>query len=161
MASLTVKKSEVPSMLSRMRSNWDPFEALGELLHLSPSRELSRMLPELSFAPAFEVKETPEAYVFSADVPGVQEKDIELICTGNRLTVSGRREAEKENKSETYYTYERTYGAFARSFTLPDDVQVEACRADLKQGVLTIYVPKAVEARATRIPISALEKTKA
>jgi HSP20 family protein len=72
----------------------------------------------LRFVPDFEVKETKEGFVFKADVPGIKEKDLEITMTGNRLTISGKREAEMEERSDTYYACERSYGSFTRAFTL-------------------------------------------
>jgi len=91
---------------------------------------------------AFDVKDTPEAFVFQADVPGLQEKDIEVQLQGNRLTIRGKRESEREQPGYTYYAYERSFGSFARSFTLPDSADAEKCNASLCDGVLTVMVPK-------------------
>ncbi|HEY1954335.1 MAG TPA: HSP20 family small heat-shock protein [Polyangiaceae bacterium] len=91
---------------------------------------------------AFDVKDTPQAFVFHADVPGLKEKDLEVQINGNRLTIRGKREAEREEPGHTYYAYERSYGSFARTFTLPESADVQKCGADLKDGVLTVTVPK-------------------
>lgn len=109
----------------------------------------------MAFYPSFEVKETEKAYVFKADVPGVKEGDLEVTVTGNRLTVSGKRESEKEEKTDTYYTCERSYGSFSRSFTLPEGTDVGAVTADLKDGVLTVALPKRPEVQPKKIPIGA------
>ena len=123
--SLFQKNQDRPAVAAPERSR-DPLPRHARLLLSSdPFREMvpSLALDEeraLGFAPAFDVKETPEAYVFRADVPGVRESDIEVLLTGNRLTISGKREQESEGRSDRYYTYERSYGTFSRSFTLPD-----------------------------------------
>lgn len=88
------------------------------------------------------MKETPEGYVFKADVPGVKESDLNLSLTGNRLTVSGRRDAEKEEKNDTFYAFERSFGSFTRSFTLPVEIDPNGARAEMKDGVLTVFVPR-------------------
>jgi HSP20 family protein len=122
------------------------------------------MMPELQrfegtvFAPAFEVKETREGFTFTADVPGVAEKDIEITRTGNRLTVTGRRESTREDKGDTYYICERDYGSFVRAFTLPDGTDSEHTRADLKDGVLTVFVPKLPESQPKKISLQGAEK---
>jgi HSP20 family protein len=95
---------------------WEPF---GEL---SPS---FRTLETAAFSPDFEVKETKEAFVFTADVPGVKEGDLEVRLTQNRLSVSGKRESEKTEKGEQFYTTERSYGTFTRAFTLPEGVDAD------------------------------------
>jgi HSP20 family protein len=141
-------------------ARWEPSRWMSRALGWDPFGEMKPFFEELrtAFDPAFEVKETKEGYLFKADVPGIKEGDLDVSLRGNRLTINGRREAEKEDKSETYYAYERTYGSFTRSFTLPDDVNPAMLSADLKDGVLTIDVPKKPEAVAKRIPIAAPAK---
>jgi HSP20 family protein len=141
----------LPSLRELMK--WDPFRAMAPFFE-------SQTEPEIRFTPSFDVKETKDAYVFKADLPGLFEKDVEVSLTGNRLTVSGRREEEKE-KSEVYYTWERTYGAFTRSFTLPEGIDGEHVEAELKNGVLTIVAPKRPELKPQKISIKGLlEKVK-
>ena len=111
-----------------------------------------------SFAPSFEVKETKDGYVFRADVPGVKDSDLEVSATGNRLTVSGKREAEKQEQTDTYYTYERSYGDFTRAFTLPDGVAMNSVRADLKDGVLELSIRKTPEAQPKKIEVQTAAK---
>jgi HSP20 family protein len=131
--------------------NWDPFR---EIAPLSFAGE------PMVFAPAFEVKETESSYQFTADVPGVKEKDIEVTLTGNRLTVTGKREEEKREEKDTYYTYERCFGSFSRSFTLPEGIDQDHMTAGLKEGVLTIAIAKKPEMKPKKIAVSA-EKAKA
>jgi HSP20 family protein len=133
-----------------------------EMLRWDPFREIAPLWPaEVSgYTPAFEVKETKEAFVFKADVPGVYEKDLEVAVAGNRMTVSGKREAEKEEKENTYYAFERSFGSFTRTFTLPDAADLAHVRAELKSGELTIVVPKTAAAMARKIPIAAGDKPK-
>ena len=86
-----------------------------------PRRPPPRLVPAAlaeTFSPSFEVKETKDSYVFKADVPGVKESDIEGTVTGNRLSISGKREVEHKEQTNTFYTYERSYGDFTRSFLL-------------------------------------------
>lgn len=139
----------------------EPFRFVRDLLRWDPFREMTPIWSgELAtYAPSFEVKETKDAFVFKADVPGVKESDLELTVAGARLTVSGKREAEREEKDDTFYTYERSYGTFTRTFTLPDEADAAHVQADLKGGVLTIVVPKSAAAVAKRIPIAG-EKVK-
>jgi HSP20 family protein len=131
---------------------WDPFR------EMAPYWATSDVA---AFQPAFEVKETKEAYVFKADLPGVKEQDLDITRTGNRLTVSGKREAEKEDKTDTYYAYERSYGSFARTFTLPDGIDADHVRADLQDGVLSLVVPKTPEAQPKKISLKNLFEKKA
>jgi HSP20 family protein len=121
-----------------------------------PFREMVPFFPEerMALTPAFEVKETKDGYYFKADVPGVKESDLEVSLTGTRLTISGKRDAEKEDKGDAFYTYERSYGSFTRIFTLPEGIDTTAMHATLKEGVLSIVVPKKPESQPKKIPIS-------
>jgi len=163
MADITVQKrnqqGETPSI---SRREWDPFRLMREMFRWDPFREMAAFptMEPAAYAPAFEVKENKDAFVFKADVPGVKESDIEVSLTGNRLTVSGKRESEKEEKSDTFYAYERSYGTFSRSFTLPADTDAPHIKAELKNGELTVVVPKAAAAVAKRIPIGSGDKPK-
>jgi HSP20 family protein len=132
---------------------WDPFA------EMAPA--VGRWEGVTTFAPRFEVKETKDAYIFKADLPGVEEKDLDISLTGSRVTVSGKREEERRDESETYYTYERNYGTFSRSFTLPEGVDFEHCDAELKHGVLTLTVPKKSENVSRKISLKSIgEKVK-
>jgi len=134
-----------PLRLMREMFNWDPFA------------EMIPSTPELQgFVPRFEVKETKDVYVFRADLPGVEEKDIELTMTGNRLTISGKREAEAHKEDETWYAYERSYGTFSRTFTLPEGADLEHSEAELKSGVLTVSVPKKPEHQPKKISLKSI-----
>jgi HSP20 family protein len=106
------------------------------------------------------VKETKESFVFKADLPGIKEQDLEVTVAGNRLTVAGKREAEKEEKNETVYAYERSFGSFTRSFTLPEQADTDHIKAELKNGELTLVVPKTLASVAKRIPVAAGDKPK-
>jgi HSP20 family protein len=158
MSDLTIRKQNGGQIMQQPEA-FEPFAWARQLLHWDPFRTIAPMgFEPTSYVPAFEVKETKDAYQLRADVPGVKEHDLEISLVGNRLTVSGKRETEKEDKGETYYTCERTYGSFVRSFTMPDGIDPEHVRADLKEGVLMIAVPKLPEAQPKKIAISKAEK---
>ncbi len=142
------------------RKEWDPVSWARDLLRWDPVREIAPVfnVEPLAFAPAFDVKETKDGYLFRADVPGVLEKDIEVTRTGNRLTISGKREAEKEDRGDTFYTIERSYGSFTRSFTLPEGIDGDHVRAELKDGVLTLVLPKKPELQPKKINVSVASK---
>ena len=160
MANLTVKHQNGGQREIMRRAEWDPVAWARDFLRFDPFREIapSFNFEPMGFVPAFEVKETKEAYEFRADVPGVLEKDIEITRTGNRLTVSGKRESEKEEKGETYYACERSYGSFTRAFTLPEGIDGDHIRAELKDGVLAVLVPKKPEAQPQKIALKPVEK---
>jgi HSP20 family protein len=135
----------------------DPLQLMRDLLRWDPFQEMGALAPlggRAIFAPDFEVKETTDAYLFKADLPGVKEEDLEISLTGNRVIVSGKREQEEREEGATYYTYERAYGTFSRAFTLPEDVDGDAVRAELRDGVLTLTLPKKPEVRPKRIAVS-------
>jgi len=126
---------------------FDPLETMGQLLG---GRELAGAA---GYLPAFDVKETKDSFIFKADLPGVEEKDIEITLTGDRLVVSGKRESEKREEHERYFAYERSFGSFSRAFTLPEGVDGENVQADLKGGVLTLRLPKKPEVQPRRITV--------
>lgn len=139
---------------TNLRRAWDPFEVMQELMRWDPFRELSRgTSADLSFIPAFEVKEKKDKYVIRADLPGITEEDLDLSVVGRQLTVSGKREEEKRDEDDRVYTYERSYGSFSRSFTLPDGADPDNIDAELKDGVLTITVGKKPGVQPRRIPL--------
>ena len=138
-------------------TEWNPLRAMRDLLRWDPFREMTPMFAELersSFNPSFDVTETKDGYVFKADVPGVKNDEIEITTAGNRIQISGKRESEQESKSETVYTYERQYGSFSRTFTLPEGADVDHAKSELKDGVLTLVIPKQAGAQAKKIAIS-------
>jgi len=132
--------------------HWDPFR---QMAPFSTGEDQAR------FTPDFEIRETPEGFVFKADVPGIKEKDLEITMTGNRLTISGKREAEKEEVKDTYYARECSYGAFTRAFTLPDGTDGNnLIRAELDHGVLTLLPLKKLELQPVRIEVKVTDKAK-
>lgn len=160
--SITVRKENAPRNITEATPStptWPSFEepirALRNMFGWDPFREMGPFmsLERATFAPAFEVKETDNAYVFKADLPGVKESDLEVHITGNRLTVGGKRESEKEEKNERFYTYERSYGSFSRSFTLPAGADLDKCNAHLDSGVLTLSVPKKPEGQSKKVDV--------
>jgi HSP20 family protein len=145
---------------ARRQMQWDPFQTMREMLNLEPFQQ---MLPDLwrgkerlgALIPSFDVWETQDAYIFKADVPGFREQDLDINVTGNRLTLSGKREAEQISDADTFYCSERSYGAFSRTFTLPEGINPDQTRADLKEGVLTVRIPKAAESQPKKIAVQA------
>ncbi len=127
-----------PYSLARELLGWDPFFS-GR--------------PASAFSPAFEVKETTDSFVLKADLPGVDEKDLDVAIHNGVLTVSGSRQAEERRDGESYALYERQYGSFTRSFALPDIADGERIEAKLVNGVLTLTVAKKAEAKPRKISI--------
>jgi HSP20 family protein len=98
-----------------------------------------------------EVKETKDSYIFKADLPGIKEDGLDISLTGNRLTISGQRREEKKDEGDRHYVYERSFGSFSRSFTLPEGIDADHVQAELKDGVLNVVVPKKPEVQPKRI----------
>ena len=95
-----------------------------------------------SFAPQVDVTENEKEVKITAELPGLEEKDLDVSLTSDTLTISGEKKAEKEDKSDNYYRMERSYGSFQRSIPLPTEVDTEQCDATFKNGVLQITLPK-------------------
>ena len=106
------------------------------------------------FEPAFEVKETAEAFVLKADLPGVAEADLEVNVDHDLLSVGGRRTAEERKEGERFALYERKFGAFTRTFKLADTADGENIAATLANGVLTLTIPKKAAAKPRKIAIT-------
>lgn len=168
MANISIRKdngNKIARPQTPAAQEWEPFRVMRSLLHWDPFREMASLPMEAermaSFAPSFEIKETKEAFLFKADVPGVKDTDLDVTVTGNRLTVSGKRDAEKEEHNDTYYAYERSYGQFTRAFTLPEAADAEKLIADLKDGVLTLSIPKKPELQPKKITVNTEAKPEA
>jgi HSP20 family protein len=132
----------------------EPFRLMRNLLRWDPYRDFN--FPEDtsgSFMPSFDVKETADAYVFTADMPGIRREDLDIQLAGNRLSISGRREVESSGQEGQVYSQERAFGTFTRSFTLPEEVESGKVVAELRDGVLHLMVPKSPEIRPQKITI--------
>ena len=117
---------------------WEPFETVAG-----------------DWAPKLNVSETKDAMVVTAEMPGVDSKEIEIALTGDLLTLKGEKEKETEAKEERYHRVERTYGAFLRSVRLPMAVDGSKVTATFKNGVLVVTLPKTPASRGTTIPVKA------
>ena len=138
---------------------WEPFRELAAL-----QNEMSRWMGQLSgvtpgngtsstWLPAVDVWETEDELVLSFDLPGIPEDKITIELDDNVLTVSGERQRTQEHSSERFYRFERRYGTFSRSVTLPTGVNDADISADYKDGVLEVRVPKPEEQKPKRIQV--------
>jgi HSP20 family protein len=107
-----------------------------------------------SFAPAVDVYEDEHTVTLKIEVPGIDEKDIDVQVENNTLTVHGERKIEKEEKEENYRRVERHYGSFTRTFTLPTTVDSDSVSATYDKGVLKIALPKKAEAKPKQIKVT-------
>lgn len=122
----------------------DPFQMLRDFM-VDPYR-MFQMSPwtrgDVGWNVSFDVRETDDAFIFNADMPGIRERDLEISLDGNQLLITGQREQEQQQDEGRYHSYERSYGSFSRSFSLPESADLDKIRSDLKDGVLTLVVPK-------------------
>ena len=106
------------------------------------------------FSPAIDVSETDSTYQVNVELPGVDPKELEISLENNELTVRGEKKESQEPKEANFHRVERHYGSFQRTFCLPAEVNAEQIKADHRNGVLTITIPKAEKARPKKISVS-------
>lgn len=119
-----------------------------------PLRALSERRAEQGWFPPVDIRENEDAYVVTVELPGLTKKDVDVTVENSILTVSGERQWEKASEKETYHRTERAFGRFSRSFTLPHQVEAEKVKASFEDGLLTVSIPKAEQAKPRRIAIS-------
>ena len=107
-----------------------------------------------SWAPSVDIYEQDGNLVLKAELPGIDPKDVDVHVENNVLTLRGERKLDSEVKRESYHRVERSYGAFSRSFTLPNVVDTDKIKAEFKEGVLRLVLPKKEEAKPKQISIS-------
>src|SRR6202011_321849 len=129
-------------------------DRVNRLFHESFSGGRDESLATSSFAPAVDVYEDEHNVTLKIEVPGVDEKDIDVRVENNVLTVHGERKFEKEEKEENFRRVERQYGSFTRTFTLPSTVDAEHVSANYEKGVLKIALPKKAEAKPKQIKVN-------
>jgi HSP20 family protein len=140
---------------------WEPFRDLvtaqrdfGRLFRDAFSSQLGETeLSTRSWAPPVDIYETEDAIVLKAELPGVDPKDVEVRVEDNTLYLKGERKFEKEVKEQNYHRVERSYGSFARSFSLPNSISSDKVKAEFKDGLLTLTMPKREEAKPKTIKI--------
>jgi HSP20 family protein len=135
----------------------------------SPFRELARDMEEAfgrffpgwseekgyGWMPAVDMADEKDEILVKADLPGLDQKDIEVTVQEGTLTIRGERKQEKEEKKEDYYYAERSYGAFVRSLPLPKGVEADKVKATFKKGVLEVHLPKAKEVKGKTVEVKA------
>jgi HSP20 family protein len=107
-----------------------------------------------SWVPAADVTENEEGLSLTLDLPGVEPKDVKISLEHRVLTIRGEKLRKSEGKGEQGYRFERTFGAFERTFTLPDTLEAEKVKASSENGVLTVFLPKAEKAKPREIPVA-------
>jgi HSP20 family protein len=105
------------------------------------------------WAPAVDIYETADELVVEADLPDIKEKDLDVRVENNTLTIRGERKFEKEVSEDSFLRVERAYGSFSRSFALPNTVDTERIKADYRDGVLNVRMPKREESKPKQIKV--------
>ncbi len=143
-------------------TRWDPFrdlislqERMNKLFEdsLARSGTFEEGFSAGAWSPSADIYETQEKIVIRLDLPGLSQDEIELRIEDNTLVIRGERALDKETKREDYHRVERAYGAFSRSFTLPNTVDTDTIKASHKNGVLEIVLPKKEETKPKKIKI--------
>jgi HSP20 family protein len=174
-AKVPVKAEQKAEAKTAVPQVWRPFETLrrevdrlfddfGAEFWRSPFRHslfdvepIFRRELTVGQAPAIDIVDKDNAYEVTADVPGFDEKNIEVKVVNGSLSIKGERKSEKEEKKKDYYLSEREFGSFERTFALPEGVDTDKIEASLKKGVLTVTLPKKPEAQkpAKKIEVKA------
>lgn len=136
-------RSEMDRLFDRFSGGWG-MPSFRRMFDIEPSLryESSFSMP----SPAVDISEDDKAYKLSAELPGLGEKEIEVVLSGDTLTLKGEKRQEKEQKEKNFYLSERAFGSFQRSFFVPEGVDREKIAADFSKGVLTITMPKTAKA---------------
>jgi HSP20 family protein len=141
-------------------TRWEPFREFSTLqdrinrVFRESAAGQDDSLTTSSFAPAVDVYEDEHKVTLKIEVPGIDEKDIDVRVENNTLTVHGERKIEKEEKEENYRRVERQYGSFTRTFNLPQTVDTENVSATYDKGVLKVSLPKKAEAKPKQIKVN-------
>jgi HSP20 family protein len=166
---LPVKREEMEPSFA-----WQPFESLRQEIDrlfdnfgvgvqwpfrrslLSVEPQFRRQL-KWATTPAVDVAESEKGFEITAELPGMDEKNIEVKVAAGRLTIKGEKQEEKEEKKKDYYLHERHFGSFERSFDVPETIDPDKIEANFKKGVLTVTLPKKPEAQkpAKKIEVKA------
>jgi HSP20 family protein len=148
--------------MSSLITRWDPFRDLAQL-----QDRVNRLFQEsashagseeafatTSFVPPVDIYENEHNIVLKLEVPGVDQKDLDIRIDNNTITIRGERKFEKEAKEENYHRVERSYGSFQRSFGLPNTVNPEQVTADFENGILKITLAKRAEAKPKQVKVN-------
>jgi HSP20 family protein len=141
---------------------WDPFKELEEIGdrfnrifgRLPARRESGReAITVADWAPTVDIAEDEKEYLIKDEIPEVDKKDVKVTVQDGVLTLHGERKQEKEEKGKKFHRIERSYGSFVRSFTLPDDVSEDKVKAEFKDGMLLVHLPKAEKPKPKAIEV--------
>jgi len=125
---------------------WEPFGTFDDMFDRLPTLlgrwPRSSLGSAREWSPSVNISETPAEYLIRAELPAVKKEDVRVTFDDGMITISGERKQQEEQKNERMHRVESFYGSFSRSFSVPDAIDVDAIRAESKDGVLTVHVPK-------------------
>ena len=142
---------------------WDPLRELEDVSsslsrifgrfpnRTEPDRELLTMA---DWAPSVDISETDQAYSIKGEIPGVRKEDVKVTIEDGMVTMRGERKLEKEDHNQKFHRVERAYGSFVRSFRLPDDADESQAKAEFKDGMIAVTLPKSERAKTKAINVS-------
>lgn len=142
---------------------WNPFSELEDisnrLNHIfgRPAASLTtgqEAMKVADWAPSVDISETDEAYLIKAEIPEVKKEDVKVTVENGMLTIQGERKMEKEEKGKKFHRIERSYGSFVRSFRMPDGVDEAKAKAEFKDGMINVTLPKSEKAKAKAVEIA-------
>ena len=149
MTPLATLREEVDNLFQRFSEDWPNLPRLFGKSWTYPVADLERhfKLPRLDITPRVDVSESDDAYDITVELPGMTEKDIEVVCNDDSLTVKGEKKEEREDKKKNYHVSERSYGSFQRTFRIPSGVDHNKIDASYSKGVLNLSLPKSEAAK--------------
>lgn len=137
-------------------TRWEPFREFEDMFRqYSPlfSRALRRTGEDETWSPVADITETDKEYLIKAELPEVKKEDVKITLENGVITITGERKHEKEQKDENEIRVESFYGSFARSFSLPENIDAKGIKAESKDGVLRVRIPKTPAAESKKIAI--------
>ena len=151
------------SMMRFEPTHWDPFKQLEEVserfnrvLGRFPSRRVgdgSEAMTIADWVPTVDISEDDHEYLIKAEIPEVDKKDVKVTMQEGVLTIQGERKKETEEKGKRFHRVERSYGTFLRSFTLPEDAAEDKIRAEFRDGMLLVHLPKAEKPKPKAVEV--------
>ena len=142
---------------------WDPFRELEDVSSrlnrifgrpLARTRQDNEMLATADWMPSVDISETDAAYLIKGEIPGVRKEDVKVTLQDGMLTIQGERKQEKEEKNKKFHRVECSYGNFVRSFRVPDDADASAVKAEFKDGMLNVTLPKSAKAKPKSVDVA-------
>jgi HSP20 family protein len=142
---------------------WNPFNELEDISNrlnqifgrpaVSAAAD-QQMLKMADWTPSVDISETDQAYLIKAEIPEVKREDVKVTIDDGMITIQGERKMEKEEKGKKFHRIERSYGSFVRSFRLPDGVDESKAKAEFKDGMINVTLPKSEKAKSKAVEVA-------